>query len=644
MKKIFFSGFAAAAFVSAVVAKDDIVMTVNGIDVPLSEFEYLYNKNNRQQLDPQPLDKYVDMFTLYKLKVADAKAEGIDTTKQFQLEMENYRDEVAAPFLADSVYIKSLADEIFNRTRSEAEAIHIVKLRKHNDEDAAIRASLDSLRNLIVAGKITFEEAAKINSDDRMASANGGHMGYISAMLFPVEFEEAVFSLPEGEISPVFESKQAYHLVKGGKKRPARGKILVNHILKMVPEGSPENIEQKAWNEIDSIYKLAIVPGNSFESLAARNSDDKASGRRGGMLDPFMAGQMVPQFDSVAFALKDFEISKPFRTPFGWHIIRRIETYKPESYEKMYPMLVSTVSSSGDPRSKRIREQMSSRLAKKHNAKIMDNVISNMSDYIKVNNVDSLFFDKYTSGQEGDAVAMIIDGRKIPVKEMLSRMIRRNFKSKLMAGEKFSDYVRHYWNFALSNAEIERIQRENPSFRNLIKEYNDGSLLYEVSLKKVWDKASKDRKGLEKYFEDHKADYKWNAPKAKCYLIQALNDSIGDEIRKLMDRTGKDSLMSTVRKHYGGKSTIDLYLMAKGENKMIDYLVFDGPKAHSEYNNYSCIFVYEPRILNAPEVLDDVLGQVTSDYQNYLEDIWTAELRKKYPVKINKKTLKKIKR
>ena len=85
MKKIIIPGLVAAACVGAVVAKDDIVMTVNGVDVPLSEFEYLYNKNNRQQIDPQPLDKYVDMFTLYKLKVADAKSEGIDTTGRLRI-------------------------------------------------------------------------------------------------------------------------------------------------------------------------------------------------------------------------------------------------------------------------------------------------------------------------------------------------------------------------------------------------------------------------------------------------------------------------------------------------------------------------------------------------------------------------------
>lgn len=66
-----------------------------GIDVPLSEFEYLYHKNSRQQLEPQPLSEYVEMFKLYKMKVADALTDRLDTLPSFKKEMEQYRQELA---------------------------------------------------------------------------------------------------------------------------------------------------------------------------------------------------------------------------------------------------------------------------------------------------------------------------------------------------------------------------------------------------------------------------------------------------------------------------------------------------------------------------------------------------------------------
>ena len=78
-------------------------MNVNGKDITLSEFEYMYNKNNQQQLSKQPLDKYMVMFTVYKLKVADAEAAGIDTTKNFIREFDGYKNELLNPFLIDTV-------------------------------------------------------------------------------------------------------------------------------------------------------------------------------------------------------------------------------------------------------------------------------------------------------------------------------------------------------------------------------------------------------------------------------------------------------------------------------------------------------------------------------------------------------------
>lgn len=106
MRLFFVAGFAVASLCS--IAKDPVVMTVDGKDVLKSEFEYLYHKNSRQQLEPQTIDDYVEMFKLYKRKVADAKACGIDTTATFRDEMRQYRRELAAPYLVDSTFIDAL--------------------------------------------------------------------------------------------------------------------------------------------------------------------------------------------------------------------------------------------------------------------------------------------------------------------------------------------------------------------------------------------------------------------------------------------------------------------------------------------------------------------------------------------------------
>ena len=112
MKKLLLSvaalSVAAGVFAAAPVAGDEVLMTVNGRDVTISEFLYLYNKNNSQQLQPQSVKDYVDMFVDYKLKVADAENAGIDTTAAFLAEYGKFRNELAAPYLRD----KSVEDAL----------------------------------------------------------------------------------------------------------------------------------------------------------------------------------------------------------------------------------------------------------------------------------------------------------------------------------------------------------------------------------------------------------------------------------------------------------------------------------------------------------------------------------------------------
>ncbi len=195
-KKFVASGAGVTLFALALMAKDPVIMTVNGVDVPKSEFEYLYGKNSQQQLSQQPLDEYVEMFKLYKMKVEDAKAEGIDTTAAFRKEMEQYRHDLAAPYLADSVFLEKLLKETYDRATQEVEVSHIMLFKSQNPaENAAKRQRIDSVRDALLSGADFTELAAGI-SEDRGSNQRGGWMGYISAQQYPYSFEVAAYATP----------------------------------------------------------------------------------------------------------------------------------------------------------------------------------------------------------------------------------------------------------------------------------------------------------------------------------------------------------------------------------------------------------------------------------------------------------------
>ncbi len=645
MKKPFLAVSAVAAVALAWAAKDPVIMTVNGVDVPLSEFEYLFHKNSRQQLEAQPLDEYVEMFKLYKLKVADALADRLDTLPAFRKEMEQYRAELAAPYMADSTYIYSLVDEYFDWSREEAQAKHIMKFKKMGASNDGSRASLDSIRQAVAAGASWSELAARY-SDDKGSADKGGLMSYITVGKFPYAFEKEVFTLPEGKISEVVETPNTMHIIMGAKHRPARGKVLASHILKMVPQSASPEMQAKAKQEIDSLYAVVKANPGQFGMVARENSDDKASARQDGRLSWFSAGEMIPEFDEAAFALADGEISEPVRTQFGWHIIMRHQSAPAPDRDEIKSLVFNRIHNAQDPRFNMVMERQTNNLLARHNGQVLEAPFAEMTAYIEKNGLDSLFYVRFADGPEADVTLMTLGKkpvRKITRRDFFSGMNRMVIPNPQAALSQFDRFRMWTINRKAADAEMERLAAEEPDYRNLLNEYRDGSLLYEASVRKVWDKAARDTEGLKAYFNAHRADYKWDRPHAKGWLVQAADDSIASAAKELMATLPVDSMVYKVRKAFPGKIQIDRVSVPKGANAMVDYLVFDGPEAQPKSSRYTVMFMYEPRVVDQPEEVDDVRGQVTTDYQNLLSEQWTEELKRKYPVKVNQKVLKKVK-
>lgn len=635
------AGLSACAFAWA--AKDSVIMTINGVDVPKSEFEYLYHKNSQQQLSPQPLEEYAEMFKIYKLKVADAKANGIDTTAKFIKEMRQYRNELAAPYLVDSVFLQSLVKEAAERAAIEVEASHIMMMKTPNPaENIRLRNRLDSIRKeLLVDGD--FTDLALRFSQDRSVVHNKGFMGFISSGRFPYEFETAVYTTPEGELSEIVESPAGYHLVKSGKRRPSRGKIEASHIMKMVPQNASASVEAAAKAAIDSIYNVVKADPSKFAQLATQLSDDKGSARMGGKLPAFGSGEMVPEFETAAFALADGEISEPVKSNYGWHIILKHSVLPPATEEQLKPEVLRRVANPQDGRYKLVRDNRTQRLATKHKASLNDANVAAIIARAGENGIDSAFVASYMVAPLSELTIMTIDGRAFPASQMFDSLSKMKVADPATAAETINNYVNNFYARELLNAEEDWLYANNEDYRNLLNEYNDGSLLYEISVQKVWDKASNDQEGLQKYFDTHRSDYTWTEPHVKGFLVQTVNDSLATVIKERMNALPADSILLKTRKEFSGKAQIDRVLATKGTNPMVDNIMFGGPEVRPQSGNYTTYFLYGQKILEAPESLDDVKGQVTSDYQNELESQWVEELKKKYLVKVNQKELKKIK-
>ena len=592
MKKHLMCAAALLCALSSFGAKDSdpVLMNVAGKNVTLSEFQYLYNKNNNQQLEPLTRERYLDMFVDYKLKVADAEAAGLDTTATFRAEYLQYRDELASPYLRDNAVAEQLVNEAFSHYGETVQVSHIML-----PANASGKALADSLRSEIAAGHTTFEAAARAYSVDKPSAARGGMMGNVAPARFPWPFEKAAYDTAEGAVSEPVNSGFGWHLIRVESRKPSEG------------EG----------------------PG---------------SARRGGDLGWFGRGVMVQPFDSISFVLPDGGISEPFETAFGYHIIYKEAARKGRSLDELRPEIEKAMER--DNRAAAPERAYTDRAVDAQKGRVNAATLERVAAAL---GSTQLTLDTLLMSPELAALtAYEINGHKVALAAVAPRLagVETTPLGATMSLQAVKDAVEAAMREeALDNARDE-LMNTNADYRNLMNEYRDGILLFEIANTKVWDRAAKDTEGLDAFFRSNAARYAWDKPHFKSYVI--FSDSEDKLARALeyaatLDASRPAEFTAAMNKRFGRDVKVERVIAAKGDNPTIDFLAFGGERPEPKSKQYACYAAYEGRVLDAPEAVEDVRAAVVADYQAALEAEWLKELHAKYPVKINKKQLKKLK-
>ena len=592
MKKAFLL-LAVVAMSMGVMAQSETLMTINGKAVSAEEFLYIYEKNNQAgAVDPKTMDEYLDMFINFKLKVAEAEAQGIDTTESFKKELKGYRAQATPKYLQDEAAMDSLIEMSWRHLSKDRRAAHIAIQCPASADSAAqaeALAKINEARERVTVGKLkierkkvkgkwkniekrmpveAFDAVARELSTDPSVQETGGELGWITPFRYVYPLEEATYNTPIGQISEVFRTQYGYHIVLVEEERD-HVEVKAAHIMKMVPADSLSEIKKAL---IDSIAKV-VTPEN-FAEVAKMESEDRGSSSRGGDLGWFGKGMMVKAFEDAAFSMQAGEISAPVRTQYGWHIL-----YK-EAERGIQPL-------------------------------------------------DSM-------------------------RTQIERQVKRDERAK-EADKSFIRKTRAEYNLPaeMSDADVkayadEHLEAKYPELKNLVQEYHDGILLFEVSLREVWDKAAKDTAGLEAYFKANKKNYTWEKPRWKGYMVQAKDKSSAKAAQAIIKSANPDSIQSYIAKRVNCDSVtyvkVQHGLWEKGKNAAIDKFGFKDKKVEYTPNEAMPEVVCIGKVLKAPEVWSDEKGKVTTDYQDYLEAEWIKQLRAKYPVVINEEVWQKIKR
>ena len=639
MKKYIFACALALACIPTIAAqvKDDaVLMTVDGQKVTVGEFEYLYKKNSAQQLQKQSIDEYLQLFINYKLKVVDAEHAGIPALPEIQNEYLKYRNDLAQPYLRSQAVEDALVEEAYAHRADDVTVSHIMFENKPGAEQLA-----DSVLRAIRSGSITYEDAARRYSADKYSAQRGGLMGIVLPDRYPWPFEKASYDTPVGEITPVVNSGYGYHIIRVESRKPASGEVLASHILRLTRGKSP--VEKARQREIiDSLYTVLTAGGADFAAVARQYSEDPGSAKNGGSLSWFGRGMMVQPFDSISFALADGAISKPFETNFGYHIIFRQAHRGVAPLNEVRQSILQAMQR--DDRANMPAEAKLAEFMTAYKASVDEGGLARAFDMVRAAGVvDSGFI---AANSTSKVVLARYAGNKISFGTVLAAMPENAAQ---MSADEFEPVLRKAVDTVLKDAVLEQAREDlaenNVEYRNLLKEYRDGNILFEIANRNVWDRAAKDKEGLEAYFKANAAKYAWDKPRFKSTIIFATSDSLLKEAQAYapaLSTLEPAEFNTQMRKKFGRDIKIERVIAAQGENPITDYLAFGGkkPEAKSKWKHY-CAF--GGRVVDNPEEAADVRGTVVADYQNELEKNWLESLHKKYKVKVNNKIFNKIK-
>jgi peptidyl-prolyl cis-trans isomerase SurA len=190
----------------------------------------------------------------------------------------------------------------------------------------------------------------------------------------------------------------------------------------------------------------------------------------------------------------------------------------------------------------------------------------------------------------------------------------------------------------------EHLEDFNPEFKAQMKELKDGNLFFDIMMREVWSTAQSDTAGQRKFYDQNKLKYKWN------YSADAVIFYCGDDVtaKSFRDILVKDkSKWRQVLENFSDKITSDsarfeiTKIPGAQKTTMKEGMITNIVK-NKDDNSASFALIFKIYPLPGQKSFADSRGDIVSDYQDSIDKKWIAELKKKYPVKVNEDVLKSI--
>ena len=617
--------------------------------VDTAEFLRAFYKNNTGNITEQAIADYLNLFIAFKLKVQAAKDRKMDTLPGQKNDLLNFRRQIERDYLNDDSIIHILVQEAFNRSRKDIRIAHIfIPFEESYVKNPSVLTGNNTIDTLPAWQNIQqayralkngadFGLTAEKYSLDPSVKNNKGDIGFITVFSLPYPLESIAYTLQTGAFSMPFKSQAGYHIIKKIAERPAFGKMSAAQILLAYTPAASNEERQKQNKLADSLYR-ALARGSDFETLAKQFSSERNATTTGGLMPDFGVGRYDPIFENAALALKnDGDISTPFETAYGIHLVKRIkhlpvssDSSQAETLFKEAVLQDSRVSIAGE----QFTEQTLQRTGykKQYNN---DELLWSITDSFLVSND---FIPSRGTGEQ--TVLFSFNKEDVTVKDWLSYIqTEKNTYSKssplpypaimkTFVSQQAKDYYRAH------------LEDYNANFRNQLTEFSEGNQLFEIMEQQVWSKAAEDKKGLQQYYEKHKEKYTWG-PSVNAFFFTTDDRKTAEDVST--DIKNYIKKWKTLAESSAGKIIADSARFELGQIPGARENIQPGQITEliTDPANGSTNFMYVLHVYNKPaqRSFDEARGLVINDYQAVLEEKWIKALKKKYPVKVNERVL-----
>lgn len=637
---------------------NSVVMEIAGEKITKSEFLKMYNRNNHTpgNIDKKDLDAYLDLFINYKLKLLQARELGLDTLQSYLEEVDKYRQQLIVPYLNDAQVTQSLIEEAYERTKTFIRASHIlISLPENANPTDTLNAynQAMNIREKALKGE-DFSVLAKLYSDDPSAKdkkeqnykGNGGDLGYFTSMTMIYPFENTCYSMNVGEVSTPIKTRFGYHIIKLVDKIPAFfSTVDLSHIL----VGFDSRSEQESEKIINEVYAKLQEGNVSFDSLVRVYSDDKSSASTGGVLKNQKVNTIPANYVLQLSKLKEGEISAPFKTPFGWHIIKPISYKEIPSLEKQRSVIENRISK--DERSFKSLESFADKsmqeygfVEDKEGLKEIEKILTD-SVFSATWTIPADFANNSELFRIGDFSFTVYD---------LAKEIEKHQRTQ--PAEYLPYYLEKLYNTVVLEQVVNyadsKLEDKYPEIKSEIKEFSDGVLIFSITDQMVWNKSLIDTLGLQKYFAENQQKYNWNKRASVTLWNIDADKSETSKVEKILKKAVRKGwtnaeVKEKLSRKLKIKEDVDKKIVfkwgkyEKGDNKIVDDLFWSDTtqekgtvKLYENKGKKIMFLILDSWLDVEPKNLDECRGLVTSDYQSYLEKQWIESLRTKYQYKV----------